>query len=83
MYIKLWRFTRSVQKKPGRQKMNIFDPYHSFPKYIKEVLHKSWKSVQNPSERDATFRNKTGKKYTGYVVNTVEARDREKKMSMI
>lgn len=43
----------------------------------------SAKSLQNPSEPDATFRNKAGKKYTGYVVNTVEARDREKKMGMI
>ena len=30
------------RKNPVDKQMNIFDPYHGFPKYIKEVLHKSW-----------------------------------------
>jgi hypothetical protein len=30
------------KKNPVEKQMNIMDPYHSFPKYIKEALHKSW-----------------------------------------
>ena len=40
-------------------------------------------SMQNPSEPEATYRQKGNKQYTGYVVNTVEARDEEKDLSMI
>jgi len=40
-------------------------------------------SLQNPSEPDATFRRKGNKEHTGYVLNTVEARDEEKQMSII
>ena len=39
--------------------------------------------MQNPSEPDATYRKKGDKQYTGYVVNTIEARDEEKELSMI
>jgi hypothetical protein len=40
-------------------------------------------SLQNPSEPDATYRKKGTKRSTGYVMNIIEARDEEKKMSMI
>ena len=40
-------------------------------------------SLQNPSEPDATYRRKGNKRSTGYVLNTVEARDLDKKISMI
>ncbi len=40
-------------------------------------------SLQNPSEPEATYRRKGNKQSTGYVLNTVEARDPEKKISMI
>lgn len=50
------------------------------PKENKKI---SSNSLQNPSEPDATYRNKAGKKNTGYALNAVEARDQEKKMSMI
>ncbi len=40
-------------------------------------------SLQNPSEPEATYRKKGKKQHTGYVVNTVEARDKEKELSMI
>ena len=40
-------------------------------------------SLQNPSEPDATYRKKGTKQNIGYVMNTVEARDEEKEMSMI
>lgn len=50
------------------------------PKENSEILASS---LQNPSEPDATYRKKSGKQYTGYVVNTVEARDIEKELSMI
>ncbi len=40
-------------------------------------------SMQNPSEPDATYRKKGDKKHTGYVANTIEARDEEKNLSMI
>ncbi len=40
-------------------------------------------SLQNPSEPDATYRNKNGKGYIGYVLNLVEARDAEKNTSII
>ncbi len=52
----------------------------SKPKGNKEI---SSNSLQNPSEPDATYRNKAGKKNTGYVLNAVEARDHEKELSMI
>jgi hypothetical protein len=29
------------ESKKGRQ-INIDDPYHSFPKYVREALHNSW-----------------------------------------
>lgn len=50
------------------------------PKDAKEI---SSSSLQNPSEPDATYRKKGTKESTGYVMNAVEARDEEKKMSMI
>ncbi len=40
-------------------------------------------SLQNPSEPDATYRNKNGKKNIGYVLNVVEVRDQDKKAGMI
>ena len=40
-------------------------------------------SQQNPSEPDATYRKKGNKQSVGYVVNTVEARDEEKGVSMV
>jgi len=40
-------------------------------------------SLQNPSEPDATYRKKGKKANVGYVVNTVEARDEDKGVSMI
>jgi len=49
----------------------------------KENNEFSASSLQNPSEPEATFRKKGKKQYTGYVVNTVEARDEEKALSMI
>jgi hypothetical protein len=49
----------------------------------KENNEFSASSLQNPSEPEATFRKKGEKQYTGYVVNTVEARDEEKALSMI
>jgi hypothetical protein len=39
--------------------------------------------MQSPSEPEATYRKKGDKQYTGYVVNTVEARDEEKELSLI
>lgn len=50
------------------------------PKENKEI---SPSSLQNPSEPDATYRKKNNKESVGYVLNTVEARDKEKKLSMI
>ena len=50
------------------------------PKDSKEI---SPSSLQNPSEPDATYRKKGTQQSTGYVMNIVEARDEEKKMSMI
>lgn len=49
----------------------------------KENSEISANSMQNPSEPDATYRKKGDKKYTGYVVNAVEARDTEKDLSVI
>ena len=49
----------------------------------KENSEISASSLQNPSELEATYRKKGDKQYTGYVVNTVEARDEEKELSMI
>ncbi len=49
----------------------------------KENSEISASSLQNPSEPDATYRKKGDKQYTGYVVNTVEARDTEKGLSII
>ncbi len=40
-------------------------------------------SLQNPSEPDATYRNKKNQGYIGYVLNLIEARDKEKEMSII
>ncbi len=51
-----------------------------FPKANSEL---SASSMQNPSEPDATYRKKGDKKHTGYVANTIEARDEEKNLSMI
>ncbi|MGV8149851.1 MAG: transposase [Alkaliphilus sp.] len=50
------------------------------PKENKEI---SSSSLQNPSEPDATYRKKNKKASIGYVLNVVEARDKEKKLSMI
>jgi hypothetical protein len=52
----------------------------SKPKEAKEIAADS---LQNPSEPDATYRRKGNKCSTGYVLNTVEARDLDKKISMI
>lgn len=49
----------------------------------KEANELASDSLQNPSEPEATYRRKGNKKSTGYVLNTVEARDPEKKISMI
>lgn len=49
----------------------------------KEANQIAPKSLQNPHEPDATYRKKGNKSYTGYVMNFVEARDNDKKMSMI
>jgi len=40
-------------------------------------------SLQNPSDPDATYRNKARKSYTGYVANIVEVRDTEKNLGLI
>ncbi len=40
-------------------------------------------SLQNPSEPDATYRRKGNKAYNGYVMNLVEAHDRDKNISLI
>jgi len=40
-------------------------------------------SLQNPSEPEATYRQKGNKSYIGYVLNLVEARDNNKGLSMI
>jgi len=40
-------------------------------------------SLQNPSDPDATYRNKGGKGHTGYVTNIVEVRDVEKNLGLI
>ncbi len=50
------------------------------PKKPKEIAPDS---LQNPSDPDATYRKKGNKSHTGYVMNFVEARDKEKEMSMI
>lgn len=50
------------------------------PKGNKEI---SPLSLQNPSEPDATYRKKNKKASIGYVLNVVEARDKEKELSMI
>lgn len=50
------------------------------PKKPKEIAPNS---LQNPSDPDATYRKKGNKSHTGYVMNFVEARDKEKEMSMI
>ncbi|MBT9142746.1 MAG: hypothetical protein DDT32_02113 [Syntrophomonadaceae bacterium] len=50
------------------------------PKENNEI---SASNLQNPSEPEATFRKKGKIQYTGYVVNTVEARDEEKELSMV
>jgi hypothetical protein len=40
-------------------------------------------SLQNPSDPDATYRNKGGKGHIGYVTNIVEIRDMDKKLGLI
>lgn len=40
-------------------------------------------NLQNPSDPDATYRNKNGKNNIGYVVNLVEVRDQEKNVGLI
>ncbi len=50
---------------------------------VKEAKELAADSLQNPSEPDATYRRKGNKRSTGYVLNTVEARDPDKKISMI
>lgn len=40
-------------------------------------------SLQNPSDPDATYRNKSGKRNVGYAVNLVEVRDKEKRTGLI
>ncbi|HHW36706.1 MAG TPA: hypothetical protein GXX18_05600 [Bacillales bacterium] len=40
-------------------------------------------NLQNPSDPDATYRNKNGKNNVGYVVNLVEVRDQEKNVGLI
>ena len=40
-------------------------------------------SLQNPSEPDATYRRKGNKSYIGYVMNLVEAYDKDKNISLI
>lgn len=40
-------------------------------------------SLQNPSDPDATYRNKGGKGHIGYVTNVVEVRDVEKNLKLI
>ncbi|MGI6097774.1 MAG: transposase [Dethiobacteria bacterium] len=41
------------------------------------------KSLQNPSESDATYRKKGNKEDIGYVMDIIEAWDKEKKMGML
>ncbi len=50
------------------------------PKDNNEILASS---LQNPSEPDATYRKKGNKQHVGYVLNTVEARDQEKGVSVV
>ena len=50
------------------------------PKDNSEILASS---LQNPSEPDATYRKKGNKQHVGYVLNTVEARDQEKGVSIV
>ena len=40
-------------------------------------------SMQNPTDPDATYRNKGGEGHVGYVVNLVEVRDEEKNIGLI
>jgi hypothetical protein len=40
-------------------------------------------SLQNPSDPDATYRQKAGKGYTGYVLNTAEVRDVNRNVGII
>ncbi|HHW38144.1 MAG TPA: DDE transposase [Bacillales bacterium] len=40
-------------------------------------------NLQNPSDPDATYRNKNGKDNIGYTVNLVEVRDQEKNVGLI
>lgn len=40
-------------------------------------------NLQNPSDPDATYRNKSGKSNIGYAVNLVEVRDQEKNVGLI
>ncbi len=40
-------------------------------------------SLQNPTDPDATYRNKSGTKNVGYSVNIVEVRDKEKRVGLI
>lgn len=39
--------------------------------------------LQNPSDPDATYRNKNGKSHVGYAVNLVEVRDKKKNVGLI
>jgi len=49
----------------------------------KDGRNQSAGGLQNPAEPDATYRKKGGKVHIGYVLNIVEARDRDKGLSMI
>jgi hypothetical protein len=48
-----------------------------------EAKNLSPNSLQNPSDPDATYRNKGGKGNVGFSVNLVEVRDQDKKVSII
>lgn len=53
---------------------------HLSPKDPKDIQSSS---MQNPHEPEATYRVKGKKSHVGYTTNLVEARDREKRLSMI
>lgn len=50
---------------------------------LKDEKKQSASNLQNPSEPDATYRNKGDNPSVGYVMNVVEARDNDKGLSMI
>jgi hypothetical protein len=61
----------------------LIDEQTSDGQSLKDDKDQSAGNMQNPSEPDATYRNKGNKPSIGYAMNIVEARDNEKGLSMI